>query len=63
MTKISRGKGKTVRFNEDYVKAFDKLYPDLFTLYLNRALYAATQSRELFDQIFFMPLLNGKETN
>lgn len=41
------------RVNKEVVETFDRLYPDLLSLYLERAIIIATQNREVFEQIFF----------
>lgn len=46
-------KGFTIRLDDDLKKRFDKLYPDLLNLYINRCISFALKSRENFTKIFF----------
>lgn len=44
---------KTVTINTPAMEMFDRLYPDLFSLFVERAVVAAINDRNLFDKIFF----------
>lgn len=44
---------KTVTVNTPAMEMFDRLYPDLFSLFVERAVVAAINDRNLFDKIFF----------
>lgn len=50
---------KQVRIDKDNLDVFNRLYPDLLNLYVNRAIICAISNRADFDKIFFTPLLNS----
>lgn len=46
-------KGKTFRLLESDLDAFERLYPDLLPLFVQRAVHCAVCSKSIFENIFF----------
>ena len=57
---MAKTKGKTFRLNEDDLRMFERLYPDLLPLFISRALFCAVRDNDLFQKIFFTPLLQSE---
>lgn len=50
---------RQIRIDKDELSKFERLYPDLFSLFVNRAVFCVNRDRGLFDSIFFSPLIVG----
>lgn len=57
--RYKHGLVRQIRFEKDDLDVFERLYPELLQLFLNRAVKVAISSREDFDRIFFTPLVCG----
>ena len=53
----ARKKGRSFRLNEANLAMFERLYPEILTLFLDRAILCAISDRKFFDLVFFTPLL------
>lgn len=47
---------KAVNVDKETYESFEYMYPKLTSLFINRALFLASQDRELFETIFFNKL-------
>ena len=47
---------KPVNLNKELVDRFDYLYPDIKSIFLNRALELALQDKKYFEDVFFNPI-------
>lgn len=48
---------RQLRIDKDELAFFERVYPQLLPLFLNRAVLCANRDRKLFEQIFFSPLI------
>lgn len=48
--------GRTIRIEESDLKEFERLYPELLPLYVQRAVHVAVTDRAMFEKIFFTGL-------
>lgn len=56
--------GKTFRISESDLQDFERLYPELLPLFVQRAVRLAVQSRADFEHIFFtgLPVVGSPES-
>ena len=44
---------KSVNVDKETYESFEYMYPKLTALFINRALFLASQNKDLFEEIFF----------
>ena len=47
---------KSVNIDKDIYERFDYLYPEICTIFINRALNLALQNKKYFEEVFFNKL-------
>lgn len=65
MADHSKDKTLTVHVNvdKDVLELYDRLYPHTRRRFICEAMKMATESREVFDKIFFRELLSNHDSN
>lgn len=49
---------KQLRIDKNELETFERLYPDLFSVFVQRALYLANRDSSLFQKVLLSPLLS-----
>lgn len=49
---------KQIRIDKEELAKFERLYPDLLALFVNRAIFSVNRDSDLFRSIFLNPLLS-----